>query len=180
MHLLAGRPGRARKNFHVSRGSNWAFFNILSYYQHVLPGPSICNCRFDYLLKELTCCKGEDDAKLFSPTLISCRSATRSTRGCVRGAKSLPGRAPIFKMWYICRPLVPCYWPCSKKRRWDTCLNSFHVHFWHCCCWAERRFAHPLTFVADRSLEWNAKVTFHLILPSMRLHFCCLTCCVTL
>ena len=98
----------------------------------------------------------------------------------LRGAKSLPGRAPIFKMWYICRPLVPCYWPCSKKRRWDTCLNSFHVHFWHCCCWAERRFAHPLTFVADRSPEWKAKVTFHLILPSMRLHFCCLTCCVTL
>ena len=70
-----------------------------------LTGPSICSCRCDYLLKELTCRKGEDDAKLFSPTLISCRSATRSTRGCVQGAKSLPGRAPIFKMWYICRPL---------------------------------------------------------------------------
>ena len=187
MHLLAGRPGRARKNFHVPWGVKLGLF-----WYSVLLSTYITWYHINWQVLQ----SAVVDAIIYWKSWLVER--VRMTRSCFRRRSYLAARqlgvlgvaskvlkASRAELQYLrCDTSAAprwCYWPCSKKRRWDTCLNSFHrVHFWHCCCWAERRFAHPLTFVADRSLEWKAKETFHLMRPSLCLHFCCLTCCVTL
>ena len=91
--------------------------------------------------KSWACWKGADDARLFSQ-LISCHGGNSTVLTVASEVlKASRTDAPIFKMWYICRLLLPTLLLPFKKGKQDTCTFSqvlpIPSSLWHDVCWAE-------------------------------------------